>query len=257
MITDQTTTKIEPAITFDSKPIPLLAMGRGWLAADKPAGMSVHNDAGKDLCSLTSAFFQKDAALRKQIGMDPNFGVHPIHRLDKETSGVMLLAVNRDAFRYLSTQFESRQVKKRYVALLHGRLEAPEVAGPWGMWKWPLAKTAGGRQNPEGSGEMQESRTRYKVLGHSAHYTMVEVEPLTGRIHQIRRHAKLAGHPVVGDGRYGSKRAIDYLVRNHDFNRLALHARAITFPLSDGEPRTVETPAIPQPMRDLFEGDKA
>ncbi len=76
---------------------------------------------------------------------------------------------------------------------------------------------------------------------------MVEIEPLTGRTHQIRRHAKLAGHPVVGDARYGSTRAINYLRRNFAFDRLALHARSLTLQLPDGKtPETIETPSNPQ-----------
>jgi RluA family pseudouridine synthase len=242
----------------ESVVIPLLVAGKGWLVVDKPAGMSVHNESGRDLCSLVSAFVQKETTIRGQIDFDPGFGIHPVHRIDKETSGVMLLAVNREMFRFLSNQFESRQVKKRYVAIVHGRLENPQGEDVWGTWSWALARTAGGRDNPEGSGDRQESLTKYRVLGHSAHYSMIEIELLSGRTHQIRRHAKLSGHPVVGDARYGSTRAINYLKRNRAFDRLALHARALTFRLSGGnESKTVETPTIPKQMLDLFENDPA
>jgi RluA family pseudouridine synthase len=238
--------------------IPVLAMGKGWLVVDKPSGLTVHNAAGRDLCSLALSQIQKDANLNKQIIMDRDFGVHPVHRLDKETSGVMLLAVNRERFRFFSDLFESRQVKKQYVAILHGRLEKPEENDLWGTWGWPLSETAGGRQNPEGPGNRKDSLTRYRVLGHSAHYTMVAIELLTGRTHQIRRHAKLSGHPVVGDTRYGSTRAINYLKRNFAFDRLALHARSLTLQLTGGKaPETIETPAIPRQMLDLFQNDPA
>jgi RluA family pseudouridine synthase len=238
--------------------IPVLALGKGWLVVDKPAGMTVHNEAGRDLCSLAAAFIQNDTTIQGQLEMDPDFGVNPVHRLDKETSGVLLLAVTRDMFRFFSKQFESRQVKKRYVAILHGRLEDPEGNDPWGTWRWALAKTAGGRRDPKGAGERQDSQTRYRILDHSAHYTLVEIELLSGRTHQIRRHAKLAGHPVVGDARYGSTRALDYLRRNCAFDRLALHARALTLLLRDGKaPETVETPTIPSQMQDLFANDRA
>jgi len=83
---------------------------------------------------------------------------------------------------------------------------------------------------------------------------MVEIEPLTGRKHQIRRHAKISGHPVVGDARYGSMRSVNYLRRNFAFARLALHARALTFHLPEGkDPETVETMEIPHPIQALFE----
>lgn len=246
-------------MTFEGEAprIPVVAVGKGWLVVDKPAGLSVHNEAGRDLCSLASEFIRRGSAIDEQAGMDLDFGVHPVHRLDKETSGVMLLAVTRKLFRFLSNQFESRLVKKRYIALLHGPLEIPEGNNPWGTWQWALAKTAGGRDNPEGRGPLAESRTLYRVLDRSVHYTMVEIELLSGRVHQIRRHAKLAGHPVVGDARYGSTRAVDYLRRNCAFDRLALHAQALTFRVPGGKvPETVETPHIPDSMRDLFESDR-
>jgi RluA family pseudouridine synthase len=236
--------------------ISVLALGSGWLAVEKPEGLTVHNAAGRDLCSLVFARIQKEKTLREQVDMDPDFGVHPVHRLDKETSGVMLLAGSRERFRFFSNQFESRQVKKQYVAILHGRLEKMEGNDSWGTWEWPLSETAGGRQNPEGPGKPKDSSTRYRVLGHSTHYTMVEIELLTGRTHQIRRHAKMSGHPVAGDARYGSMRAINYLKRNFDFDRLALHARALTLKLPGRTaPETIETPAIPRQMLDLFQND--
>jgi RluA family pseudouridine synthase len=236
--------------------IPVLAMGKDWLVVDKPAGLTVHNAPGQDLCSIVLARIQKEAGLHGQIDMDPDFGIHPVHRLDKETSGVILLAVNRKQFRFFSNQFESRQVKKQYVAILHGRLEKPEDTDSWGTWGWPLSESAGGRQNPEGPGNRKGSRTRYRVLDHSAHYTMVEIELLTGRTHQIRRHAKLSGHPVVGDARYGSMRAVNYLKRSAGFDRLALHARSLTLQLPCGTaPETIETTTIPAQMLDLFQND--
>jgi RluA family pseudouridine synthase len=247
-------------ITFGSAPleIAVLALGKGWIVVDKPAGLSVHNEAGQDLCSLASDFVQKEKDIQAELGVELSYGIHPVHRLDKETSGVILLAVNRDVFRFFSHQFESRQVKKRYVALLHGFLPGLEGDDPWGAWLWPLSSSAGGRDNPEGLGRLQDSRTRYRVLHHSAHYTMVEIELLSGRVHQIRRHAKLAGHPVVGDARYGSVRAINYLKRNHGFERLALHAQELTLTLpGKKEPTTVKTLAIPHQMQELFENDVA
>lgn len=245
-------------MTIDGVPIqiPLLAIGKGWLVVDKPAGMSVHNESGRDLCFLASAFIQKETTLHGQMDMDREYGVHPVHRLDKETSGVILLAFTREMFRFFSTQFECRQVRKRYVAILHGLLENPEGSGPWRTWSWALAKTAGGRHNPQGAGHRQDSQTRFRVLDHSAHYTMVEIELLSGRTHQIRRHAKLSGHPVVGDARYGSTRAINYIRLNYAFDRLALHAHALTIRLPGGkEPETIATPTVPIQMQDLFQND--
>lgn len=237
--------------------IDVIALGKGWLVVDKPAGMSVHNEPGRDLCSLVSAFIKKER-ISRESAPDPDFGVNPVHRLDRETSGLILLALTREMFRFFSNQFESRQVKKRYIAILHGRLEKPEGSSEWGTWTWALTGTAGGRHNAEGSGRRQESLTRYRVLDHSDHYTMVEIELLTGRTHQVRRHAKLSGHPVIGDLRYGSARSAKYLGSNHAFDRLGLHAMALTIRLpGEKAPRTIESPAIPGRMLDLFQNDHA
>lgn len=241
-------------IENESIQIPVIAVGKGWLAVDKPAGITVHNQPGRDLCALVSTLIQKEPEIQRKMDVDPDFGVNPVHRLDKEASGVILLAVDPKTFRFLSEQFESRQVKKRYVAVLHGRLEFPEGDDSWRTWCWPLTKVAGGRRHPQGSGRRFPSETRYRILHRRARYSMVEMEPLTGRKHQIRRHAKISGHPVVGDVRYGSMRSVNYLRRNFAFDRLALHACALTFRLpEEKDPETVEIPEIPHPIRALFE----
>ena len=244
-------------INSKSIPIPVLVTGKGWLVVDKPAGITVHNHPGRDVCSLVSAFIQKQPSVFAQIDMDSNFRVNPVHRLDKETSGIILLAATPEMFRFFSKQFESRQVKKRYIAILHGMLKHPHGTDPWGTWRWALAKTAGGRLHPEGGGPRQPANTRYRILDRSARYTMVEIELLSGRKHQIRRHAKLSGHAVVGDARYGSKRAADYLKKNFAFDRLALHAHALTFRLpGKTATETVTTRAIPGQMQNLFKDDR-
>ena len=234
----------------------ILEVGPGRIFVDKPEGVSVHNQPGKDLCSLAGEFMRTHTEIREITNFDPDFGVNPVHRLDKETSGVMLLAVNREMFHYFSKQFEKRAVIKHYIALLHGNLhnQGADVSG--GTWNWPLSKAAGGRKNPAGAFKRQSCETRYRAVGHSEHYTMVEVEILSGRTHQIRRHAKLSGHPVVGDNRYGSIRALNYLKNNRNFTRLALHAHSITVSMAPGQkPRTVKTQEMPASMMMLFNDD--
>jgi RluA family pseudouridine synthase len=235
--------------------IPIFAVGKGWLVVEKPAGISVHNEPGKDLCSLVLAVIRNSVKAADMIEMSAEFGVHAVHRLDKETSGLVLLAVDSDAFHYLSRQFESHQVKKHYTAILHGRLEQPEDNEEWGEWQWALAKTAGGRVNPQGSGERKPCTTRYRILEYSDHYTLAKIELMTGRKHQIRRHAKIAGHPVVGDPRYGSARAVRFLKENHHFERLALHAFGLAFSPPDSKTvKTMQTEEIPEEMKNLFHG---
>jgi RluA family pseudouridine synthase len=250
-------------INFKSIQIPVLASGRGWLAVDKPAGLTVHNDPGRDLCTIARDYIQKKPSLFEQVCIDTDFGIHPVHRLDKETSGILLLAADRETFTFLSKQFESRSVKKQYTAILHGPLtprithKESETGNQWETWKWPLAKDAGGRKNPAGSGQKQPCETRYQVLDLSTHYAMVKIELQTGRKHQIRRHARIAKHPVLGDARYGSERAIKFLKENCAFDRLGLHARSLTFQAPDRKGiQVIETKEIPIQMQLLFEKDK-
>ena len=92
---------------------------------------------GKDICSLAEKFVRTHAEIRKKTCFDPEFGVNPVHRLDKETSGVMLLAVNREMFHYFSEEFENRAVIKQYLALLHGNLDNPGADSSGGTWNWP------------------------------------------------------------------------------------------------------------------------
>ena len=240
-----------------SNTIPFHGVGKGWLVVEKPAGISVHNEPGKDLCSLVSSFLQNNQEAAKIISVAPDYGIHPVHRLDQDTSGLVLLAVDPGSFHELSKQFETHLVKKHYTAILHGKLEKSDENKEWGEWQWALAKTAGGRRNPQGSGDRQVSTTRYRILEYSERYTLVEIELMTGRKHQIRRHAKLAGHPVVGDLRYGSARAAKYLKENHKFDRLALHAYALSFTPPDSKTvKTIKTVDMPKKMADLFSGDK-
>ncbi len=237
--------------------IPILEAGQGWLVAEKPSGLSVQEKQGQDLCSVLQSRIKNDPNLGNRIHYDPSFGLHPIHRLDRETSGIILLACRSETFTYFATQFEDRKVRKRYVALLHGELPAPDGYA-WGLWIWPLSKSAGGRFHPEGPGRAASCETRFRILRRSAHYTLIECDLLTGRKHQIRRHARLAGHAVVGDARYGTPRSIKFLREKLGFTRLALHSFSLEVELpGSATPRLFQSPAIPREILRLLEEDRA
>ena len=243
-------------ITTDPFFIPIFAVGQGWLVVEKPSGLSVQESPGRDLCSVLQSRIESDPDLRKKIDYDSRFGLHPVHRLDRETSGVILLACKPETFTYFAGQFQHRKVRKRYVALLHGELPEPDAQDGWGVWTWPLSKEAGGRLHPEGSGRAAPCETRFRVLRRSARYTLIEADLLTGRKHQIRRHARLAGHAVVGDVRYGTPRSIKYLRETQGFIRLALHSFSLEVqPPRAAMPRTFQSPAIPPEILDLLEED--
>lgn len=221
--------------------IKIIEQGQGWICLEKPGGMSVHNDPGRDIIS----------GLQKELGPGSTEILQPVHRLDKETSGLLLVATDRDSLSYLSNLFAGGKMTKRYKALVHGHFEQAR-----GSWDTPLTKSAGGRADPRGRGKRTKALTRYRVLDQSLHYTLLDIELFTGRKHQIRRHAKLAGHPVVGDPRYGSPRALEFLKTQKQFNAMGLHACFLKF-RNKGRTVTLELPDMPPEVARLFEEDRA
>jgi len=222
--------------------IPIIHRGPGWVCVEKPAGISVHNDPGQDLISR----------LAKQAAFKGLGGLQPVHRLDQETSGLLLLATDQESLARLSEGFAAGRVKKWYQALVHGNFAEESLTGEW---TWPLTKQAGGRKDPAGRGKKQTARTRYTVVSQSPHYALLDIELFTGRKHQIRRHAKISGHPVVGDSRYGSPRAIAFLKKQRKFSRMALHACRLSFP-DRGEKMEIKSPELPEKIRQLFGADE-
>ena len=244
-------------MTTDPFSISILSAGRGWLMVEKPSGLSVQEGQGHDLCSFLQSRVNTDPDLRNKIDCDPGFGVLPVHRLDRETTGVILLACRPRTFSYFAMQFEHHKVRKRDIALLHGDLSEPAAEDGWGVWTWPLSKEAGGRLHPEGRPRAVQCETRFRVLRRSAHYTLIECDLLTGRKHQIRRHARLAGHAVVGDTRYGTSRSLKFLREEMGFIRLALHSFSLQVQLPGAAaPQVFQSPAIPPEILRLLEEDQ-
>nr|WP_320189722.1 RNA pseudouridine synthase [uncultured Desulfobacter sp.] len=223
------------------KAIKIIEHGQGWICLEKPGGMSVHNDPGKDMIS----------GLQKQLPPGSTEILQPVHRLDKETSGLLLVATTKATLTCLSTLFAEGKVTKRYKALVHGHFDQTR-----GTWDTPLTKSAGGRTDPRGRGKRVKSMTRYRVLDQSIHYSLLDIELFTGRKHQIRRHAKLAGHPVVGDPRYGSPKALEFLKTQKQFESMGLHSYFLKFKDKD-RTVTLELSDLPPKVARLFEADKA
>lgn len=225
--------------------------GPGWVVVDKPRGLSVHNQPGRDLMSLIEGQLKGDAALAERLAYQPGTVMGPVHRLDRETSGLILLGLNPEISRWFSVQFEQRRVGKHYLALVHGHFDQMEA-----LWDSPLSPEAGGRNNPEGKGKKVPCLTRVRVMDQSPHYALIACSLMTGRKHQIRRHAKLAGHPVLGDERYGSKRAVDYVRTQAGFNRLGLHAHLLELALPGRSDIRTFTSPMPQEFVEMIDGDK-
>lgn len=211
--------------------IELLFVDDHVVVANKPSGLLVHR--GWDRDDDVAMFRVRDA-----IGQH----VHPIHRLDRGTSGALVFARSAEAAAALCASFEAHRVQKRYVALVRGR-----VADDAGTIDHPVPKSE--------DGERVAAITRYQVLARSEveRCSLVLAMPETGRLHQIRRHLRHLGHPLVGDVNYGSGVINRHYRARYGLHRLMLHATSIAFehPAS-GAPTSVHAP-LPEDVRAVLE----
>ena len=189
------------------------------IAVDKPEGLSsiIESDPSKPSIHAT---------LEEMYGER----LFVVHRLDKDASGVLIFARHADAHRYLNDLFAERRVHKKYLALSHGR-----IGDASGTIDRPIRQYGSGRMGVD-EARGKPSLTAYVVLKRFLANTLVEVNPLTGRRHQIRVHLYSIGHPLVGDRRYGEKTC------QAAYPRLMLHAQGISFPLPSGERLVIESP---------------
>lgn len=190
----------EPS-AIEPEPIPLdvLYEDRNLLVVNKPPGLVVHPAAGHRRGTLVNALLHHCPELRT-IGGGERPGI--VHRLDKETSGCLVVAKAQKAHEILARQFQMRQVKKIYVALVHGavRTAARKVTLPIGRHEKERKRM--GVRTRKG----RETETAFRVLRTAPDCSLVEVTPTTGRTHQIRVHMAAIGHPVIGDKLYGGRR---------------------------------------------------
>jgi 23S rRNA pseudouridine1911/1915/1917 synthase len=204
------------------------------IVLNKPAGMVVHPAAGHQSGTLVNAVLGYEPDM-EGIGGEERPGV--VHRLDKDTSGLIVMAKNERAHRWLQDQFRLRKVEKTYLALVDGnpptptgRVEAPIGRDPSQRKKMAITTLAKGR----------DSVSEYKTLESFPKHTLLEFRPHTGRTHQIRVHCAFLGCPIVADGIYGHKKA------SLDLDRQFLHAfrMKITLP-GEQQPRAFEAPLPP------------
>ncbi|MDD5289153.1 MAG: RluA family pseudouridine synthase, partial [Dehalococcoidales bacterium] len=198
-------------------PVKILYEDNDLLVIDKPAGLTVHPAPGHPGHTLVNAVLSH---LSNLPDADDTTRPGIVHRLDKDTSGVMLVAKNSTALTNLSDQFKARSVKKVYLTLVQGHLK-PER----GTIEAPIGRDSGDRKKMSVTGESRgrQSRTNYRVIKYLGNYTLLEITPETGRTHQIRVHLAAIGYPVVGDTTYGMKSA--------HLDRQFLHAHRIGFRL--------------------------
>jgi 23S rRNA pseudouridine1911/1915/1917 synthase len=236
--------------------VPILYEDDNCIFIDKPAGISVHGDGKAAEYTLADWILENRpmvAAVGEPIVMKVKGGgeiVVPkpgiVHRLDKETSGVMLIAKTHDAYEFFKKQFQERETTKVYHCFAYGWIKEDgmhieEAIGRDGgdIRKWTTGRGA--------RGTIREATTDFTVLARfgdreyegkgstdEGTYSFVEARPKTGRTHQIRVHLRSINHPIVADSLYAPKRD-----KALGFERLALHARSLTVKLPGGEEKTV------------------
>ena len=208
-------------------PLSIMYEDEALIVIDKPADMTVHPVPGNEDKTMANAVIAYAPGI-EGIGGERRPGI--VHRLDKDTSGLIVVAKNARAHAHLSEQFKSREVGKVYLALVTGHPSPPEAD-----IEAPIGRHPRDRQRMAIVSTGRPSITRYKVVSAYKRASLVETRPRTGRTHQIRVHLASVGHPVVGDSTYG--RAVSGLSRQF----LHAHQLAFTHPGS-GEPMSFTAP---------------
>ena len=215
------------------------------LVVNKPSGMMVHNDGRNEGETVVDWFlsrapkargigeggFAQDGSLLERSGV--------VHRLDRETSGVLVLAKTQDSFIHLKQQFHDHLIKKEYRTFVYGTMKEK-----WGTVNRPIGRSTKDfrlRSAQRGArGTLREAITDWELIGQSNTHAYLKITPKTGRTHQIRVHLKAIGRPIVHDELYASEE-----LRKGDtlgFSRLALHAYALKLTLPTGEEKSFLAP---------------
>lgn len=230
---------MNPSIIFENSDV---------MVIDKPPRISVHKDGAREETTIAD-WFVTHCPMARGVG-EPLLLTNGtvvdrpgiVHRLDKETSGVMILAKTQQAYEFLKQQFQNRATEKVYRAFVWG-----EVKNDTGTVDLPIGRSASDfrRRSAERGAKapLRDALTEYKVIVRGGGFTELEVHPKTGRMHQIRVHLKALQHPLVGDRLYAPRR--DYAL---GFTRVALHAMTLTITLPSGDRQTFEAP-LPEDMK--------
>jgi 23S rRNA pseudouridine1911/1915/1917 synthase len=241
----QVEVRVPPAqptgLVAEEIPLDVVFENNDLLIVNKPAGMVVHPAVGHERGTLVNAVLGHDPEI-EGIGGEERPGI--VHRLDKDTSGLIVVAKNDAAMRWLQEQFRQRTVRKTYLALVDGapptptgRVEAPIGRDPRDRKKMAVTAPAKGR----------EAVSEYRTLETFRAHTLLEFHPLTGRTHQIRLHCAFLGCPIVGDTQYGHRK-LSVQIKRHFLHAFQLE---ITLP-GEQSPRVFEA-ALPVALEMILE----
>ncbi len=223
--------------TPEEIPLDVLYEDEWMIAIDKPAGMAVHAGAGLRSGTLVNALLYRFGQL-SSLGGETRPGI--VHRLDRYTSGVLLVAKTDPAHQALAHLFSSRRITKQYLALVHGQMKSDHGRIDKPIARDPVHRTRMTSRLASGRAAWSEWTLRERF----PHFTLLEVLIGTGRTHQIRVHLSSAGHPVVGDKLYGAPERVPGMP---DLGRYFLHAHRIAFehPMTR-QPLEVVSPLAPE-----------
>lgn len=230
----------------------IIYKNKDFLILNKPAGLLVHSTPNIQYrtpnteLTLVNWLLENYPEVR-QVGDDSVNRPGIVHRLDKDTSGIILIARNQKAFDYFKNLFQNHLIKKTYLALVYGKVKDEK-----GIISKPIGIKSGSTKRSVHSSKFQKQAvTEYRVIRFlkikNQDFTLLEVMPKTGRTHQIRVHLASIEHPVMGDKLYGGKRT-----KLEGLHRQFLHARSIEFTAPDGERMKFEA-ELPQDLKSFLE----
>ena len=213
-----------PPSTLEARDIPLTVVYEDddLAVIEKPAGLAVHPGAGRSADTVAHGLLHKFRNLSQSGGMGRP-GI--VHRLDKWTSGLLIVAKNDWAHARLSRAFQDRTVEKTYAALVHGRLKQPSGEIALSIGRHARIRTRMSVQTKRG----RTALSTYRQLKSVGDFSLIEVRIKTGRTHQIRVHLAAIGHPVVGDDVYGERRYLQFVRKFGKPGRYFLHAAELKF----------------------------
>jgi len=222
--------------------LPILYEDADIVAVNKPAGLITHSD-GRTKEETSEDWFKEKYLADIDEGSAEKVGY--VHRLDRDTSGVLVFAKNEKAYDFLRKAFHDREVKKTYLAFVYGVPKEKK-----GIIDFDIGRSRKDFRlrsaQPKAKGRMRDALTRYEVIGETKDCSLLRVQPETGRTHQIRVHLKAINHPIIGDRLYAPKHLVALGIK-----RLGLHSLEIDLPLPSGSRVTIEAP-IPHDLASAF-----
>ena len=226
---------------------PIVHQDASVIVVDKPAGMVVHPGAGNPSGTLVNGLLHR----RPDLAKLPRAGL--VHRLDKDTSGLLVVAANPESHLRLTTAMSERRIERRYLAVVEGRMIAPQRID------LPIGRDPRNRLRQAVRAEGRPAVTHVSIRQRFATHTLIEARLETGRMHQVRVHMAAIGHPLVGDARYGARGIVPpkapetLLATVRGFPRQALHAFRLGFAHPEsGAPLVFESP-LPADIEELLQ----